>query len=130
LRIAVAWYQYAAGVSWSLFDDVTTPVEYTHARWLPSLRTFLGTIDGHFDLDETFIPPSQREFDVHLMDLVTRSDAFTPDEARISNYCRQYLGTATGDTLIPGIEWGELDLCCSTSNDHTTSEGAFLWGME
>jgi hypothetical protein len=138
LRVAVSWYQYAAGVSWSLFEDVTTPVDYTHARWLPSLRAFLSSIDGHFDLDDTYIPPPQREHDTYLMDLVTRSDAFTPDEARIINYCRQYLGVvtlsditnATGDQLIPGIEWGELDACCSTTTDHTTHQPApavFFW---
>jgi hypothetical protein len=85
-----------------------------------------------FDLDDTYIPPPQRAFDVHLMDIVTRSDAFTPDEARIINYCRQHLGVvtvsdisnATGDTLIPGVEWGELEFCCSTSTDHTTHQPA------
>jgi hypothetical protein len=138
LRIAVSWYQYAAGVSWSLFDDVTTPVDYTHARWLPSLRAFLSTIDGHFELDETYIPPPQPELDTYLMDLVTRSDAFTPEEARIINYCRQYLGVVTltditnaiGDQLIPGIEWGELETCCSTTTDHTNHQPAhvvFFW---
>jgi hypothetical protein len=138
LRIAVAWYQHAAGVSWSLFEDVQTPVNYTHARWLPSLRKFLQTIDGHFDLDDTYIPPPQREFDVHLMDFVTRSNAFTPDEARIINYCRQFLdvvtvsdiSTATSDALISGIEWGEQDNCCSTSKDHITHQPAptiFFW---
>jgi hypothetical protein len=96
LRIAVAWYQYAAGVSWSLFEDVHTPMDYTHARWLPSLRKFLGTIDGYFDLDDTYFPPPQREFDVPLMDIVTRSDAFTPNEARIINYCRQHTTNEMG----------------------------------
>jgi hypothetical protein len=60
LRIAVSWYQYAAGVSWSLFEDVTNPVNYTHARWLSSLHSFLRTIDGHFDLDDAYIPPAWR----------------------------------------------------------------------
>jgi hypothetical protein len=133
LQIAVSWYQHAAGVSWSLFDDVTTPVDYTaQARWLPSLRAFLGTIDGHFDLDETYIPPAQRDGDIYLMDLVTRSDAFTSHEASIINYGRLFLGvvtlsdicTAIGDTLIPGIEWGELDQSTSRSIDHTTHQPA------
>jgi hypothetical protein len=72
------------------------------------------------------------------MDIVTRSDAFTPDEACIINYCQLYLGvvtvsdisTATGDTLIPGIEWGDLDECCSHSTNHTTHQAApavFFW---
>jgi hypothetical protein len=77
LRVAVSWYQYEAGVSWSLFEDVKTSVTYTSARWLPPLRHFLATIDGHFDLDDEYITPPQRELDIHLMDLVTRSEAFT-----------------------------------------------------
>jgi hypothetical protein len=128
LRVAVSWYQYEAGVSWSLFDDVSTPVNCTLARWLPSLRKFLSTIYGHFDLDDEYITPPQREHDVHLIDLVTRSEAFTEKEAAILNYCRIYLGvttlsdisTAKGDMLIPGIEWGELDQICSSTTGHTT----------
>jgi hypothetical protein len=99
----------------------------------------LRTIDGHFDLDEDYIPPPQRELDIYLIDLlVTRSDAFIPDEARIINYCRQYLGVvtlsditnATGDQLVPGIKWGELDECCSTITNHITHHPApavFFW---
>jgi hypothetical protein len=114
-------------------------VDYTQARWLPSLRAFLGTIDGYFDLDETYIPPpAQRNGDIYLMDLVTRSDAFTPHEASIINYCHLFLGvvtlsdicTAIGNTLIPGIGWGELDQSTSQSTDHTTHQPApaiFFW---
>jgi hypothetical protein len=113
-------------------------VDYTQARWLPSLRAFLGTINGHFDLDETYIPPAQREGDIYLMDLVTRSDAFTSHEASIINYCRLFLGvvtlsdicTAIGDTLIPGIEWEELDQSTSHSTDHIIHQPApaiFFW---
>jgi hypothetical protein len=138
LRITVSWFQYKAGVSWSLFNDVTTTVNYTHARWLPSLHNFLGTIDGHFQLDDIYVSPSQREYDVHLMDIVTRSDTFTSKEARIINYCRLFLDVitlsditnATGDALIPGIEWGELDNTCSVSTNHTTRQPApavFFW---
>jgi hypothetical protein len=72
------------------------------------------------------------------MDLVTRSDAFTPHEASIINYCHLFLGvvtlsdicTAIGNTLIPGIGWGELDHSTSQSTDHTTHQPApaiFFW---
>jgi hypothetical protein len=129
---------YKAGVSWSLFDDVKTQVNYTSARWLPSLRNFLTRIDGRFDLDNEYITPPQRELDIHLMDLVTRGDAFTEKEAEILNYCRVYLGvttlsdisTAQGDMLVPGIEWWELDQMRSSTTGHTNHQQApaiFFW---
>jgi hypothetical protein len=132
LRVAVSWYQYEAGVSWSLFEDVKTSVKYTSARWLSSLKNFLATINGHFDLDDVYITPPQREHDIHLMDLVTRSEAFTEKEAAILNHCRMYLNvtmvsdisTAKGDMLIPGVEWGGLDLMPSRNTEHTNHQQA------
>jgi hypothetical protein len=57
LRIAVSWYQQHAGVSFSMFDDVrTTLIPYSEARWLHSLHTFLATIDGQLELDDTYVP--------------------------------------------------------------------------
>jgi hypothetical protein len=53
LRITVSWYQSHAGVSFSLFEDVHATLNYTEARWFHSLRTFLATIDGRLELDET-----------------------------------------------------------------------------
>jgi hypothetical protein len=138
LWVAVSWYQYEAGVSWSLFEDVTTKVNYTSARWLPSLHQFLSTIDGHFDLDDAYITPPECEHDIHLMDLVTQSNAFTKHEAAILNYCRMYLSVATlsdistaqGDMLIPGIEWGGLDQMSSSTTGHTNHQHTtdiFFW---
>jgi hypothetical protein len=49
LRIAVSWYQQHSGVSFSLFEDIHTPIPYVLARWLHSLRTFLSTIDGQLE---------------------------------------------------------------------------------
>jgi hypothetical protein len=104
----------------------------------PVAPEFLSTIDGHFDLDHEYITPLRREHDVHLMDLVTRSEAFTEKEAAIFNYCHMYLGvttlsdisTAKGDMLIPGIEWGELDQICSSTTGHTNHQqtpAVFFW---
>jgi hypothetical protein len=88
LRITVSWYQSHAGVSYSLFDDVHTPLNYTGARRLHSLRTFLATIDARFELDETYIPPIQRQGDEHLMDIATRSGVFDDTTLGILNQCR------------------------------------------
>jgi hypothetical protein len=139
LRVAVSWYQYEAGVSWSLFEDIKTSVKYTSARWISSLRNFLATIDGHFDLDDVYIStPPQCEHDIHLMDLVTHSKAFTEKEAAILNHCRMYLDVTTvsdisiakGDMFIPGVEWGGLDMMPSRTTEHTSHQQApaiFLW---
>jgi hypothetical protein len=125
LRIAVSWYQSHAGVSFSLFEDVHTPLHYTDARWLHSLHQFLATIDGRLELDETYIPPVQRSGDGHLMDIATRSGAYDTTTLRIINQCRIFLNVVTvsdianaaGTHIIPGVEWGETDVFPSHSND-------------
>ena len=50
LRIALAWYQHAAGAGFSLMQFPKIPVEYMDARWLPLLRKFLATIKGHMSM--------------------------------------------------------------------------------
>jgi hypothetical protein len=138
LRIAVSWYQAHAGVSFSLFADVHTPILYSDSRWLHSLHGFLATIDGHITLYQTFIPKSQRQGDEHLMDIAIRSDAFDESTLRIINQCRLHLNVVTasditiadGTRLIPGIEWGEIDVMPSYSNDHEPIQQApaiFFW---
>jgi hypothetical protein len=42
LRVAVSWYQAHAGVSFSLFADVHTPVVYSDSRWLHSLHNSMA----------------------------------------------------------------------------------------
>jgi hypothetical protein len=116
--VAVAWYQAHAGVSFSLLDDVQTPIVYSDSRWLHSLCGFLASIDGRLELDQTFIPTTQRQGDEHLMDIANRSGAFDSPILRILNQCRLHLNVVTvsdiaiadGTKLIPGIEWGENDI--------------------
>jgi hypothetical protein len=126
LRIAVSWYQSHDGVSFSLFADVHTPMLYSDSRWLHSLRRFMTSIDGLIALDQTFIPQSQRQGDEHLMDIAIRGDAFDEPILRILNQRRVHLHVVTvsditiadGTRLIPGIEWDEIDVMPSHSNDH------------
>jgi hypothetical protein len=138
LRIAVSWYQQHAGVSFSLFDDVHTPIPYSAARWLHSLRTFLATIDGQLELDDTYVTIPQRQHDTHLMDLVVTPEAFSPEIQAILNHCRLSLNVITisdisnaaGTHLIPGVEWGEMEQFPSTSNHHETIQPrpeVFFW---
>jgi hypothetical protein len=138
LRIAVSWFQQHAGVSFSLFDDVHTPIPYAAARWLNSLRTFLATVDGQLELDATYLPESQRQRDLHLMDIVVTTGAFTPEIQAIMNFCQlsmnvitiSDISNAAGTHLIPGVEWGELDQFPSTSTHHQTNQPSpkvFFW---
>jgi hypothetical protein len=114
LPVAVAWYQAHDGVSFSLLEDVQTPIVYSDSRWLHSLRGFLASIDGRLKLDQTFISTSQRQGDDYLMDIVIHSGAFDEPILRILNQCRLHLNVVTvsdisladGTQLIPGIEWG------------------------
>jgi hypothetical protein len=96
LHIAVSWYQEHAGVSFSLFADVHTPIPYAAARWLHLLRTFLATVDGQLlELDNTYVSAPQRHRDTHLMDIVTAHEAFPPEIQAIMNYCTLYLEVIT-----------------------------------
>jgi hypothetical protein len=138
LRIAVSWYQFHAGVGFSLFHDVHTPMTYSDARWLNSLRSFLATINARFDLDDTYVPHLQRIGDVYLMDLLVGTDAYPDDVLRIINNCRLFLNVITlsditnaaGTHLIPGVKWGEHDLFPSSSNHHAPRQSSptmFFW---
>ena len=95
LRVAVAWLQLHTGVSFSLLDNVTTVIPHTATRWLPSLRTFLASINGTIQLDRNYVPPMQRVHDEYIMDTILRSAAFTNDQIKIINYCRLYLQVVT-----------------------------------
>jgi hypothetical protein len=130
LRIAVSWYQQHSGVSFSLFDDVHTPILYTAARWLHARCTFLATVDSQLELGNTYVPQSQRHRDTHLMDIVVTHEAFPPEIQAILNYCRlsmnvitiSNISNAAGTHLIPGVEWGELKQFPSTSNQHLSNQ--------
>jgi hypothetical protein len=64
LRTAVTWFQHNEGVGFPLFEQPAIPVTYSDLRMLPSLRSFLATINASFRLDtSTYIVPTQREGD-------------------------------------------------------------------
>jgi hypothetical protein len=95
LCIAVSWTQLHIGTSFSFFQDTSTPLPHMHGRWLPSLRTFLNTINGFLELDTFFLPSLQRTNDEYIMDLVLQSGAFKPDEIKQINHCHLYLQAIT-----------------------------------
>ena len=42
LQITVAWAQYCAGNSWSIFADTSTKLPHLECTWLSSLRQYLN----------------------------------------------------------------------------------------
>ena len=60
-------------------------------RWLPAIRAFLGSIDSHLELEETFIPALQREGDCFLMDKALDQN-FSPTELQLISARRCYKG--------------------------------------
>ena len=95
LRIAVSWLQLSLGTGVSFLQDVTTAHPHCEAKWLASLRLFLASINGSIDLDETFVPPLQRERDFYLMDDLLSSGDFNDKQLFAVNYCRVYLQVVT-----------------------------------
>ena len=95
LCIAVSWCQYSIGTSWSIFHNTATSLPHMEAQWLALLRNFLNTINATLALDHTFVPPLQREDDVHLMDMVLDSQTFTAIQICRINYCCLYLQVHT-----------------------------------
>jgi hypothetical protein len=72
-EIALAWAQYVAGTSTSIFADTTTPLPHLPAFLLGAIRQYLGTIDAQIELEMTHVAPIQRESDTHIMDWVLGS---------------------------------------------------------
>ena len=98
-HITVSWGQWLAGTSVSILDDVKTPLPHlAPMMWLPSLRSFLATVDCRIELAQDFIIPLQRENDSFVMDHALQ---FTtkPLDLQLLNACRLYLGI----TLVSDI---------------------------
>ena len=125
-RIAISWCQLVAGTGVSIFRDVSTKLPHLENKWIPSIRTFLHSINGQLELDEDYVPPTQRENDSYIMDYVLRSGKFKAWEIRLVNYCRMYLQCTTvsditlanGIYIDEGMMKGRPSLLSSTTKWH------------
>jgi hypothetical protein len=59
LQVAIAWLQLHTGVGVSLLNNMTTMIPLIATGWLPSLRTFIASIQGTIQLDHDYVPPIQ-----------------------------------------------------------------------
>ena len=131
LRVAVAWAQINTGVGYSIFENVISSLPHFESKWLDSMRTFLRLIGGSLRLDVTFVPEIQRVNDSYIMDHVLERGSFTKKQIKKINYCRLYLqattvsdiSTASGDSLAPGVRYGEPTLWSGQTRHHKTNQG-------
>jgi hypothetical protein len=74
LRIAtIAWFQEQTGVSYSILDNVHSPLSQLESKWLNCLWQFLSSIDARLQLNQPTVPPVQHLYDAHIMDVIQNS---------------------------------------------------------
>ena len=123
-RIAVAWAQYSAGTSTPIFQNPKVPLPHMESRYIKSLRNNLAAIGGSLELDKVYVPPTLRENDKHIFDILLETQRFSDKELHLLNYCRLYLGVVTladiilpdGETFDEDIEQGVLSCSSCRSN--------------
>ena len=98
-RIALAWFQIQASVSFPLLEQPSRPVPQLESKWISSMREFLGKINAKIVIDDFAPPALQRLHDFVIMDVIQASGNFTAAETRRLNYCRLYLQAATVSDL-------------------------------
>jgi hypothetical protein len=117
-RIALAWLQVQAGVSFELLSYASKPVPHLESKWFQSMRAFLARIDASIDIDDFQPPTLQRLHDCVIMDAVQEHGKFTDAGIRRINYCRLYLRaetisdltTVSGSMLDPSKVTGQWSL--------------------
>ena len=86
MKCALAWIQLSLGVSFPMLERVHVSLPHLESKWFASLRRFLATIDATIQLDDPEIPPTQRENDEYIMDLIMNARCFSNAEIRKLNY--------------------------------------------
>ena len=115
LRCSLAWAQMNAGISTPIMSIPSLSLPHLESVFHQSTRRFLSQIDGQIEVDDSFVPPLQREGDEFLMDIALTSNAFNASELKLVNYCRLHLQAVTvsdiclaqGDMLDPTLAFGE-----------------------
>ncbi|KAI2505035.1 hypothetical protein MHU86_9391 [Fragilaria crotonensis] len=130
LKSTMAWTQLSVGMSYPILERTQDSLPHLEAKWIGSLRQFLGSISASIYLDDSYVPQPQRENDIYLMDAIVHSDRFTPTEIRKLNYCRLYLQVVTlsditkpnGHELDPSMLLGRSSLMSSRTRWHTVHQ--------
>lgn len=98
----MAWLQLSLGVSSPVLEHTSKELPHMEALWVGSMRQSLASTKTIIQLDQSYIPPRQRENDVYVMDLILESNHYTPNEIRTLNYCRLSADIVTvSDLTLP-----------------------------
>ena len=87
LRITLAWWQLAAGVSYSLLEFPSCIIHQLDDNWLASVRNFLSFIDRTLHVDKVFsgMPQSSSSTYPNLMHSINPSPKVpTPDSLSLN----------------------------------------------
>eukprot|EP00957_Ditylum_brightwellii_P112470 8575018-Ditylum_brightwellii.AAC.1 len=130
LKIALAWCQYQASTDILVLKNMVQNLLHPESQWIPSLQNHLQPIEGSIEVDHSYIPAPQRDFDAFLTDLVLESAQFKDLEVLMINYCHLYLQVATLSDIVlaydvtidPQFLQGQWSLLSSTSNYLKTME--------
>jgi hypothetical protein len=72
----------------------STLLPHLEACWIPSLQTFLDSINATIKVDNPYIPPLQRQGDKHIMDCLITSKAFLPKDLQRINSTAAYTSSS------------------------------------
>ena len=110
-KIAIAWLQAQAGVSFPILAFPSKPLPQLESKWIESMRSFLAKINATIIIDECMSPTLQRLHDFVIMDFIQESGKFFTDaELRRLNYCRLFLRAETVSDLVTvdgSANWSE-----------------------
>ena len=67
-KIAIAWWQHYLGIGFSFLEDVSTRIPHFPDRYFQVVRQYLQDSNCYLTLENTFVPPLQRQKDQYIMD--------------------------------------------------------------
>ena len=113
LHISLDWCQIIAGVSYPILRHPNKHVPHKERCWIINLRQFLKQNNLAIDLTTTWIEPTQREGDFHLMEKL--GPPYSKLLSTRINYCRLWLRVSRlsdithtdGKTLLKDALYGD-----------------------
>ena len=122
LRIAMAWTQYSAGVSYPILGNTGQDLSYVKGRTILSVRKHLEECQAKIHLDTTYVQHPLRKKDVAIMDLVNTQTTYkmNMNQKEKINCVRMFLGvqyvsqisTVDGTNFVSGILDGDNSQLC------------------
>ena len=89
MRILVARFQQASGISKPVLEFPSIPLTYVSGSICQAIRKYLRDIDATIKINPTSIPPPLRQDDIAIMDKIFQTDhSFNEIQLQQINSCR------------------------------------------